>query len=65
MRSLVENVLYLGKNSIKENKIIIHLLFCRYRLSEISFVLKAVTTLIISMKKVGKGKISFLFNYIL
>lgn len=33
--------------------------FFRYRLSEISFVLKAVTTLVISMKRASVGKGSY------
>lgn len=36
----------------------------RYRLSEISFVLKAVATLIISMKKAPPAKGKFLFKFI-
>lgn len=36
--------------------IVYNLLFFRYRLSEISFVLKALTTLVISMKKAGIDK---------
>lgn len=59
----VGNVLYPGIYFLFNNNLLtqmIYFLFFRYRLSEISFVLKAVATLIISMKKAppAKGKFS-------
>lgn len=52
MKNLVENVHFPGELSGKYRYFSqYHFEFRRYRLSEISFVLKALTTLIISMKK--------------
>lgn len=54
----MENVRYLGNSFayLEMNSLEKLEAFFRYRLSEVSFVLKAITTLIVSMKKAAVDK---------